>query len=127
VTSPNRRRTSLFASCFPTAAAAALVAACTEKGPPPPPPVPEVTVAEVIQRDVPIGAELTATLHGLEDVELRARVEGYLKSIDYAEGSEVKKGQLLFTIDDKPYRAKVAEAKAALARAKANLSKSDRT
>ena len=127
MTSPNRRRTSLFASCFPTAAAAALVAACTEKGPPPPPPVPEVTVAEVIQRDVPIGAELTATLHGLEDVELRARVEGYLKSIDYAEGSEVKKGQLLFTIDDKPYRAKVAEAKAALARAKANLSKSDRT
>jgi membrane fusion protein (multidrug efflux system) len=125
VTSPKSRRTSLFPSCFPTAAAAALIAACTEKGPPPPPPVPEVTVVDVLKRDVPIGAELTATLHGLEDVELRARVEGYLRSIDYAEGSEVKKGQLLFTIDDKPYRAKLAEANAALARAKASLSKAD--
>src|SRR5947209_4356866 len=64
-------------------------------------------------------------MHGLEDVELRARVEGYLKSIDYAEGSEVKKGQLLFTIDDKPYRAKLAEVKASVARAKASLSKAD--
>jgi len=125
VTSPNRRRASLFPTSLPIAAAAALVAACTEKGPPPPPSVPEVTVVEVIQRDVPIGAELTATLHGMEDVELRARVEGYLKSIDYAEGSEVKKGQLLFTIDDRPYRAKVAEAKAALARSRANMSKAD--
>ncbi|MFL5373556.1 MAG: efflux RND transporter periplasmic adaptor subunit [Myxococcales bacterium] len=125
MTSPNRRRASLFQSCFPAAAAAALVVACTEKGPPPAPPVPEVTTVDVIQRDVPIGAELTATLHGLEDVELRARVEGYLKSIDYAEGSEVKKGALLFTIDDKPYRAKLAESKGALARAKASLSKAD--
>jgi len=125
VTSPKKRRASLFSLSFPTAAAAALIAACAEKGPPPPPPVPEVTVVEVVKRDVPIGAELTATLHGLEDVELRARVEGYLKSIDYAEGSEVKKGQLLFTIDDKPYRSKVAEAKAALARARASLSKAD--
>jgi membrane fusion protein (multidrug efflux system) len=79
----------------------------------------------VIQRDVPIGAELTATMYGLEDVEMRARVEGYLKSIDYREGSDVKKGQLLFTIDDQPYRAKLAEAKAALARAQASLSKAD--
>jgi membrane fusion protein (multidrug efflux system) len=125
VTSPKKRRASLFSSSFPAAAAAALVAACAEKGPPPPPPVPEVTVVEVVQRDVPIGAELTATLHGLEDVELRARVEGYLKSIDYTEGSEVKKGQLLFTVDDKPYRAKLAESKAALARARATLSKAD--
>jgi len=125
VTSPQKRRASLFSLSFPTAAAAALIAACAEKGPPPPPPVPEVTVVDVVQRDVPIGAELTATLHGLEDVELRARVEGYLKSIDYTEGSEVKKGQLLFTVDDKPYRARLAESKAALARARASLSKAD--
>jgi membrane fusion protein (multidrug efflux system) len=82
-------------------------------------------VAEVIQRDVPIGGELTATMLGIEDVELRARVEGYLKSVDYREGSEVKKGQLLFTIDDQPYRAKLAEAKGALGRAEAALSKAD--
>ncbi len=128
MTSRNRR-------CFPmrsivlfrrmAGAGAALAAACTGKTAPPPPPVPEVAVVEVIQRDTPIRAELTATMNGLEDVELRARVEGYLQSIDYREGTEVKKGQLLFTIDDQPYRAKLAEAKAALARAQANLSKAD--
>jgi membrane fusion protein, multidrug efflux system len=106
-------------------AAAMLAAGCKEKTAPPAPPVPEVSVAEVIQRDVPIGGELTATMRGLEDVELRARVEGYLKSIDYPEGSEVKKGQLLFTIDDQPYKASLAEAKGALGRAQAALSKAD--
>lgn len=106
-------------------AGAALLAACTGKVAPPPPVVPEVSVSEVIQRDVPIGGELTATMHGFEDVELRARVEGYLKSIDYREGTEVKKGQLLFTIDDQSYRAKLAESKGALGRAQAALSKAD--
>jgi len=50
-------------------------------------------VVEVALRDVPIGGELTASVRGLRDVEIRARVEGYLKSIDYREGSEVQKGQ----------------------------------
>jgi membrane fusion protein (multidrug efflux system) len=87
--------------------------------------VPEVSVSEVIQRDVPIGGELTATMKGLEDIEIRARVEGYLKSLDYREGSELKKGQLLFTIDDQQYKAKLAESKGELARAEANLSKTN--
>jgi membrane fusion protein (multidrug efflux system) len=105
--------------------AAALLLACSKKeaAAPQAPEVPEVSVAEVIQRDVPIGGELTGTLKGYEDVEIRARVEGYLKSVDYREGSEVKKGQLLFTIDDQPYRAKLAEAKGDLARAQSTLSK----
>jgi len=105
-------------------AGAGLVAAC-KKDAPPPAAIPEVSVSEVIQRDVPIGGELTATMRGFEDVEIRARVEGYLESVDYREGSEVKKGQLLFTIDDQPYRAKLAEAKGGLARAQAALSKAD--
>jgi membrane fusion protein (multidrug efflux system) len=105
------------------AAAALAVAACSKKPEAKATPVPEVTVTEVIQRDQPIGAELTATLKGLEDIEIRARVEGFLKSIDYKEGSEVKKGQLLFTIDDQPYRAQLAEAKGQLARADSTLSK----
>jgi len=108
-----------------TSAAAALALACGEKAAPPAAAVPEVSVVEVIQRDVPIGGELTATMRGFEDIELRARVEGYLKSIDFREGSEVKKGQLLFTIDDQSYRAKLAESKGALARAQAGLSKAD--
>jgi len=106
-------------------AVAALAVACGEKAAPPAAVVPEVSVVEVIQRDVPIGGELTATMRGFEDIELRARVEGYLKSIDFREGSEVKKGQLLFTIDDQSYRAKLAESKGALARAQAGLSKAD--
>ncbi len=114
------------ASCVAAAVCAfALIASCSKKEEPKAPPIPEVTVAEVIQRDVPIGGELTATLRGYEDVEIRARVEGYLKTVDYKEGTEVKKGQLLFTIDDPPYRAKLAEAKGDLARAQAAFSKAD--
>src|SRR3954454_21297760 len=105
--------------------AAACAISCKEKEAAKPPQVPEVSVVEVVQRDVPIGGELTATMRGMEDVEIRARVEGYLKSLDYREGSEVKKGQLLFTIDDQPYRAKLAQMKGDLARAQAALSKAD--
>ena len=113
-------------STFLSACALALaVTSCSKKEEPKAPPVPEVSVAEVIQRDVPIGGELTGTLRGFEDVEIRARVEGYLRSVDYQEGSEVKKGQLLFTIDDQPYRAKLAEARGELARAQAAFSKAD--
>ncbi|HEU4383340.1 MAG TPA: efflux RND transporter periplasmic adaptor subunit [Anaeromyxobacteraceae bacterium] len=115
-------------STFTSAAACALLLAatsCSKKEEPKAPAIPEVSVSEVIQRDVPIGGELTGTLRGFEDVEIRARVEGYLKSMDYKEGSEVKKGQLLFTIDDQPYRAKLAEAKGELARAQASFSKAD--
>ena len=105
------------------AAAALVLAACGGKEAPKPPPVPEVSVAEVIQRDQPILSELTGTMRGFDDIEIRARVEGFLRSVDYREGSEVKKGQLLFTIDDQPYRAKLAEAKGELARAQSTLSK----
>jgi membrane fusion protein (multidrug efflux system) len=100
-------------------------AACGKKEEAKPPPPPDVQVAQVVQRDVPIGGELTGSIKGFEDVEIRARVEGYLKTVDYREGSEVKKGQLLFTIDDSQYRTKVAGAKGALARAQAAFGKAD--
>jgi membrane fusion protein (multidrug efflux system) len=110
----------------PVAGLLLTLSGCSKKAEAPAAPaVPEVSVAEVIQRDVPIGGELTATLRGFEDVELRARVEGYLRSIDFAEGTEVKKGKLLFTVDDAPYRAKLAEAKGELARAEATFGKAD--
>jgi membrane fusion protein (multidrug efflux system) len=100
--------------------------ACSKKAEAPKaPPPPDVQVAAVVQRDVPVGGELTGTIKGFEDVEIRARVEGYLKTVDYREGSEVKKGQLLFTIDDAQYRAKVASARGALARAQAAFGKAD--
>jgi membrane fusion protein (multidrug efflux system) len=104
----------------------ALLSACGKKEAAPAAAAPqEVTVVAAVQRDVPIVSELVATLHGDQDIEMRARVEGYLRSIDYREGTEVKKGQLLFTIDDQPYRAALAQARGAEARAMAAFAKAD--
>jgi membrane fusion protein (multidrug efflux system) len=106
-------------------ALAVLLAACGKKEAAPVARVPEITVVTAVQRDIPVGGELVATLHGDQDTDMRARVEGYLKSVDYKEGSEVKKGQLLFTIDDQPYRAALAQARGAEARARAAFNKAD--
>jgi membrane fusion protein (multidrug efflux system) len=96
--------------------------ACSKPEPPPPPP-PEVQTAEVTQKDVPIYIELVGATLGSEDVEIRARVEGYLVSMNFTEGSFVRKGQLLYRIDPQPFEAALAEAKADLATARAHLDK----
>src|SRR4026208_1703246 len=67
---------------------------CSKKEAPPPPP-PEVQVAEVVRKDVPIYIELVGSTLGSEDIEIRPRIEGYLVSVNFTEGSFVKKGQLL--------------------------------
>jgi membrane fusion protein (multidrug efflux system) len=95
--------------------------ACGKKAPPPPPPPPEVLVAPAEKKDVVLTSEYVGALDGYVNVEIRARVPGFLQSQDYTEGSVVKAGQLLFTIDPRDYQARVSEAKAALARAQANL------
>jgi RND family efflux transporter MFP subunit len=87
------------------------------------PPPPEVPVVQVAQRDVDVTSEYVGELAGLEDVEIRARVEGYLQSQDYREGSLVKKGQLLFHIDPGPLQAAVAQQQGDVAKAEAALSK----
>jgi membrane fusion protein (multidrug efflux system) len=93
----------------------ATATACSKTEAPPPPPPPEVEVAEVVQKDVPIYTELVGATLGSEDVEIRARVEGYLVSMNFSEGAFVKKGQLLYRIDAQPFEAAFAEAKANLA------------
>ncbi|HEY2920053.1 MAG TPA: efflux RND transporter periplasmic adaptor subunit [Candidatus Binatia bacterium] len=98
--------------------------ACSKKEAPPPPP-PDVQVAEVVQKDVPIYIELVGATLGSEDVEIRARVEGYLVSYNFTEGSFVRKGQLLYRIDPQPFEAALAEAKADLATARARLEKTN--
>jgi membrane fusion protein (multidrug efflux system) len=85
----------------------------------------EVPVVTVVARDTPLDFELVAQLRGFEDVEIRARVEGYLESIDYKEGSTVKKGARLFTIDDQQYIAAMAQAQATLANAQTQFDKAD--
>jgi membrane fusion protein, multidrug efflux system len=97
---------------------------CSKKEAPPPPP-PEVLVAEVVQKDVPIYVELVGSTLGSEDVEIRSRVEGYLISINFTEGSLVRKGQLLYKIDPQPFLVAIDQAKANLATAQAGLEKTN--
>ena len=99
--------------------------ACSKKEAPPPPPPPEVEVAQVVQKDVPIYLELVGATLGSEDVEIRARVEGYLVSMNFTEGAFVPKGQLLYKIDAQPFEAALAEANANLATARARLEKTE--
>ena len=81
--------------------------------------VPEVLVTEVQQEDVPIYDDFVGTLDGSVNASIQARVQGYLTSQNYKEGGEVKKGDLLFQIDPRPFEAALAQAKAALAQAEA--------
>jgi len=68
------------------------------------PSAPVVEVATVIQRDVPVYTEWTASTDGLVNATIRAQVQGYLITQDYREGDFVKKGQVLFEIDPRPSR-----------------------
>ncbi|MFN8628290.1 MAG: efflux RND transporter periplasmic adaptor subunit [Candidatus Binatia bacterium] len=88
------------------------------------PPI-DVLVVDVAQRDVPIYTEAVGTTDGSINAQIRARVQGYLQTRDYKEGSLVKKGDLLFTIDPRQYQAALDEATGQLGRAQASLTKTD--
>jgi RND family efflux transporter MFP subunit len=89
-----------------------------------PPPVPEVRVAPVIQQDVSVYSDWVATLDGYVNAEIRPQVSGYLTKQNYKEGSLVRRGQVLFEIDPRPFQAALARAKGDLAQAQAQLGKS---
>src|SRR3989441_5652650 len=91
------------------------------KGTPLPASPPEVAVVEVEQKDVPIYSEWIGTLDGMVNAEIKAQVSGYLLSKNYTEGSYVKKGQLLFEIDPRPFQAVLDQAKGDLAKAEGQL------
>ncbi|HEY5758628.1 MAG TPA: efflux RND transporter periplasmic adaptor subunit [Steroidobacter sp.] len=80
-------------------------------------PLPQVSVAAALERDVQEWDEFTGRLEAVESVEIRPRVTGYIESVNFTEGSIVKKGDLLFVIDQRPYRADLSKAEAELARA----------
>lgn len=88
-------------------------------------PSPEVYVLPSAQRDVPVVMELVGQTTGSLDVEIRARVEGYLEGIHYQEGQPVKKGELLFTIESKTFQSLVSQRRADLASAEARLNLAD--
>jgi len=89
----------------------------------PPQLVLDIPVVTVIQKDVPIPIELVGTTRGSVDIPIRARVEGFLESLEFMEGREVSKDQLLYTIDPRPFEAKVVEAQGRLAEARTMLTK----
>ena len=109
--------------------AALALAGCGKKSdappPAPPPPVP-VVVSEVLVRDQPIYLESIGQALGAQDVEIRARVEGVLESMNFTEGSFVKKDSLLYVIEPYSLQASLDRNKGALAQSEAQLDKATR-
>jgi membrane fusion protein (multidrug efflux system) len=91
----------------------------------PPGGTPDVEVVKVEQKDVPIYLELIGTLDGLVNADVRAQVSGYLLRQGYQEGAFVKKGQLLFEIDPRPFKAILDQTEGQLAQAKAQLANAE--
>jgi membrane fusion protein (multidrug efflux system) len=89
-------------------------------------PPPEVTVATVQPRDLPVDFEYVAQISGVREVEVRPRVSGILEKWNFTEGSKVVQGQSLFTIDAAPYRAALAKAEADLVSAQASFDQAKR-
>jgi multidrug efflux system membrane fusion protein len=107
-----------------TAAAAIglMTAACHNAAPPPPAPQPPaVTVTQPLEREVTDWDEYPGRMEAAEMVEIKARVSGYLESINFKDGAEVAKGDLLFVIDPRPYQAALDMANAALLQAQTHL------
>src|SRR6266853_1829858 len=88
---------------------------------PQPPPASVVEVAPVEEKDIPIYGEWIGTLSGQVNADIKSQVTGYLLTRSYKEGSYVKKGQLLFEIDPRPFQAALDQAKGQLAQAEAQL------
>lgn len=114
---------------FAAAAGTLILVSCSSKKQEAPPP-PQISVVEALQRDVPVYREFIGEVYGEKDIPIRARVEGYLYGIHFDEGSEVKQGQLLYSIDPQPFEAKVnaqqsyvAEAETRLVQAKNDLNR----
>ena len=93
-----------------------------------PPPPPEIPVIVTQAQDVPLYLEFVGQVYGLKDIAIRARVEGFLEGIHFEEGSQVEKGQLLYTLESQPFEeavanrmSQVAEAQTMLAKASSDL------
>jgi RND family efflux transporter MFP subunit len=102
-------------------ASASLLASCGEAQKQAAPPPPKVTVAKPIQRTIIDQDEYVGRFVPIDVVEVRARVSGYLDQIHFTDGQMVKQGDLLFTIDKRPYQNTLDQARANLQTAKSNL------
>jgi RND family efflux transporter MFP subunit len=111
----------------PILCAVTLLEACsTSKASPAPAPPPEVSVITVMPERVALTSEWIATLDGFVNAQIRAQVSGYLLKRNYEEGAVVRKGQLLFEIDPRPFESALAQTRARLGEAQAQLGKTER-
>ncbi|HEY8514748.1 MAG TPA: efflux RND transporter periplasmic adaptor subunit [Candidatus Binatia bacterium] len=111
----------LHVRCIVLLLAALATAGCFGEPEPYVPPPPEVTVAQPVEREISVDLEATGMVTGIETVEVRARVQGFIDGIHFRAGSIVNEGDLLFTIDPRPFRARLAQAEADLAGKQASL------
>ncbi len=109
------------------------VAGCAKPAPPPPPSPPEVTVSKPVAREITDYFEFPGQTEAVGEVEIRARVTGYLDKVNFVDGQNVKKGDLLYEIDPRPYQAALDRAEgerarllAMAAKAKVDLARSER-
>ncbi len=98
----------------------AMLAACSPPEPPAQPPL-DIKVVEAVARDADITLDLVGQTRGSVDIPIRARVQGFLESIEFEEGRPVTKGQLLYTIDPASFRSRVVEAEGRVAEARTRL------
>jgi RND family efflux transporter MFP subunit len=106
-------------------ASAALLAACGQSQQAAAPPDPVVTVAQPVRKSVVDQDEYVGRFVAVDSVEVRARVSGYLDKVHFTDGQMVKQGDLLFTVDKRPFETALDQAKANLAQARANLAFAD--
>jgi membrane fusion protein (multidrug efflux system) len=124
---PRRRRHGRWGRVVAGLVAAAVgcgVGGCAKPAAGPPPP-PDVEVAKVVQRDVPVTQEWVGTLDGFVNAQIRAQVSGYLLKQDYREGTFVHRGDPLFEIDPRPFAAALSQAEGQLAQMQAQLGKAE--
>lgn len=105
---------------------AVALSGCGSAAAPPQMPPPQVSVAAVIKKDVTLWDEFTGRIEAVDKVEVRPRVAGYLEQVHFEEGRQVNKGDLLFQIDDREYRAAHARAVAEVERARSRAALAQR-
>lgn len=119
---PQHRRHYLAVPLLGALATAVLTACSSQAAPAGPPQAPQVSVATVLAEPVQRWDEFTGRVSAVDAVDLRPRVSGYVQRVAFAEGQEVRKGDLLFVIDPRPYRATLDQAQAQLERARSEAS-----
>jgi membrane fusion protein (multidrug efflux system) len=106
---------------MPVLVTCAAFSGCKESAKPPAPPPPQVSVIEVQPRAVTVYDEYVAQTQAPNTIEIRSQVTGLLERQAFADGTRVKKGDLLYVIDQRPFQSQLVQAKASLAQAEANL------